>query len=166
MTIEEIKACYGFDPRTVGLRHRGYWIVKEVKENEKQASVIVGDLCIAARDGGSNPCDAHAGGKGRYVGNITDDYDCTYRHYYYRPIEKPAMHLHETYDKMLTALLAPGTQHDSTQQSGPLDRHAAKKPIVPPPYPRAHENECWDCNGTGRCNKCDGRGTRRETDIH
>jgi hypothetical protein len=35
-----------------------------------------------------------------------------------------------------------------------------------PDGPPDNENGCWDCNGTGRCNKCDGKGVRKSTDIH
>jgi len=61
------KKIYGFDPRLVGLRPRGYWIV--------------------ARDGRDEP-DYNAGSYGNYIGTKQDNFDCTYRYYFYEPIKE------------------------------------------------------------------------------
>ncbi len=85
-TREEAIEAFGFDPATVGCRHRGWWIVDEVGFEEECGNAQIGDLCVKARDGGSNPIDTNAFRVGKCVGSSTDGFDCTYRYYYYRPL--------------------------------------------------------------------------------
>lgn len=86
MTKEEAIEVFGFDPTTVGYRHRGWWVVEEVEFEEECGNAQVGDLCVKARDGGSNPIDPNAFRVGNCVGSSTDGFDSTYRYYYYRPL--------------------------------------------------------------------------------
>ena len=81
-------AVYGFNPETVGIRHRGWWIVEQLDEDEIDAGAKIGDLCVKSRDGGSNPPDMDAGAKGLYRGTVCDAFDYTYRYYYYAPIKE------------------------------------------------------------------------------
>lgn len=83
MDLEEIKTAFGFDPKSVGNRHRGFWIVDELDSEERFAGAQVGDLCIKSRDGASNPPDCKAGSFGKFVGTSEDRFDPTYRYYYY-----------------------------------------------------------------------------------
>ena len=85
--IEEIKEKFGFDPREVGNRHRGFWIIEEIEEEEAMVGAGIGDLCIKTRDGGGNPPDCNAGNYGNYIGTSQDGFDLTYRYYYYREME-------------------------------------------------------------------------------
>lgn len=86
ITKEEAVERYGFNPEEVGERHRGFWVVDKVEDEESTAGAQVGDLCIKARDGASNPPDCKAGSFGRYVGTSEDGFDCTYRYYFYRAL--------------------------------------------------------------------------------
>ena len=87
MTDAENAVCrFGFDPATIGLRHRGWWIIDEPDEDDARAGAKKGYLCVKARDGASNPPDTKAGLYPNYVGTTQDDYDCTYRYYYYSPL--------------------------------------------------------------------------------
>lgn len=74
---ERLEPIYGFDPRKIGLRPRGFW-----EEN--------GELVIEARDGGGNDVDFYAAKHGSFVGSECDEFDCTYRYYRYAPLEKAA----------------------------------------------------------------------------
>lgn len=83
---ERLEPIYGFDPRKVGLRPRGF--------GEED-----GELVICARDGGGNEPDCNAGSFGNYLGSECDDFDCTYRYYRYSPIKdnpKDKSHQEET----------------------------------------------------------------------
>ena len=86
MTKEEAIAKYGIDPETIGLRHRGWWIVGKIEDEEEQGNAQLGDLCVKARDGGSNQVDVNAFRVGQCVGSSQDGFDCTYRYYFYRAI--------------------------------------------------------------------------------
>lgn len=87
--VQNVIDCFGFDPRTIGLRHRGWWIVNEIDEEESTYGIQLGYLCIKARDGGDNPQDTSAYGKTNFVGSSDDHFDCTYRYYYFKPIDVP-----------------------------------------------------------------------------
>jgi len=82
--LEKIKKDFGFNPNDVGNRPRGYWIVDEIEEEEELAGAQIGDLCIKTRDGGGNEPDMKAGLFRNYVGTSCDNFDETYRYYYYR----------------------------------------------------------------------------------
>lgn len=86
MNKEEAIKAFGFDPETVGLRHRAWWIVSEIDQEEELAGAQVGYLCVKARDGGSNPVDVDAFKVGDCAGTAEDGFDRTYRYYYYRPL--------------------------------------------------------------------------------
>ena len=90
VTTDDIKGRFGFDPEAVGNRHRGWWIVEAPDEDDAMAGAQAGDLCIKSRDGASNPPDCRAGSFSNYVGTIEDSFDCTYRYYYYRPLDTGA----------------------------------------------------------------------------
>lgn len=90
ITKEDAIARFGFNPECVGERHRGFWIVDRVEDEEESAGASLGDLCIKARDGSGNPPDCNAGSFGRYIGTAEDGFDSTYRYYYYRAIDKEA----------------------------------------------------------------------------
>ncbi len=89
MEIEEIKEVFGFDPNGIGNRPRGYWIVREVEGEEETAGAKEGDLCVKTRDGASNPICMSALQIPNCIGTAEDDFDCTYRYYYYRPLTTP-----------------------------------------------------------------------------
>lgn len=74
MSREEAAARYGFDPESIGLRHRGWWIEG-------------GRLIVEARDGASNPPDPDAFRQPNYYATAQDDFDPTYRYYEFTPID-------------------------------------------------------------------------------
>ena len=88
MTKENVIKMFGVDPENVGKRHRGWWIVEEIENEEKCAGAEIGDLCVKTRDGASNPIDPNAFKVGNCIGSQEDGFDCTYRYYYYRKLEK------------------------------------------------------------------------------
>lgn len=88
MTKEEAIEQFGIDPEQTGHRPRCWWIVEKVEDEEASAGAEIGDLCVKTRDGASNPIDASAFRQGFCVGSSEDGFDCTYRYYYYRSIEK------------------------------------------------------------------------------
>lgn len=84
----EIVERFGFDPRQVGRRFRGWFVVEEVGSEEALAGAEVGDLGVRARDGAANPPDVRAGARRNYVGTAEDGFDRTYRYYYFHPLEE------------------------------------------------------------------------------
>lgn len=84
--IEAIQSEYGVNPESIGLRHRGWWIVDDVDIEEEQAGAQLGDLCVKARDGASNPLDTDALKAGRFVGTSQSAFDTTYRFYFFRKL--------------------------------------------------------------------------------
>ena len=92
MDVEEVKKVFSVDPRTIGLRHRGWWIIEKVEDEEERGHAQVGDLCVKARDGASNEMDIDAFRVGNCVGTAEDGFDSTYRYYYYRRITPEAPH--------------------------------------------------------------------------
>ena len=85
MTDEEIKLKFGLDPKQIGNRPRGYGVLEEDDPFDDYAKK--GYLSVCARDGGSNEPDCTVGKYPNYIGTCVDDFDCTYRYYYFRPIE-------------------------------------------------------------------------------
>ena len=83
----DLADLFGATPATVGNRPRGWWIVAEVEEEEKMAGAEIGDLCIKTRDGGSNAVDFSAGTYVNFRGSSEDGFDCTYRYYYFAPLQ-------------------------------------------------------------------------------
>ena len=82
------KKIFGFDPVTIGLRYRNHYILEELDETEIYAGAQIGDLCVESRDGADNPYDVDAGKKPNYRGDIEDPGDCTYRYYYFSPLNE------------------------------------------------------------------------------
>ena len=85
MELDEVIKRFGFDPTQMGLRHRDWWIVDKRGE---QGKVKIGDLCVEARDGGSNSPDPDAFKQPNYRGTVCDSGDITYRYYYFFPLEE------------------------------------------------------------------------------
>lgn len=85
LKIEKIIEKFGVNPETIGLKHRGYWIVTEVEEEEEYGNAKIGYLCVKTRDGGSNPMDMNVLKIPNCVGTSEDGFDCTYRYYYFEP---------------------------------------------------------------------------------
>lgn len=86
MDIKEAIKQFGFDPTSIGMRHRGWWIVDTVDSDEDILGIKKGYLCIEARDGASNEIDPDAFKQPNYVTSMEDWGDCTFRYYYYKPI--------------------------------------------------------------------------------
>jgi hypothetical protein len=80
---QEIKT-FGFDPKTIGRRYRGHYIVKD--PSQEADGVLPGFLCVTARDGASNPIDADAFKHLNFFTTVEQDGDRTYRDYYYKPL--------------------------------------------------------------------------------
>lgn len=77
---------FGFDPTTIGLRHRSWWVIVKPDEDDSDVGAVIGDLCVRARDGGSNDIDAEAIRKPNYHATREDGFDCTYRYYWFKPL--------------------------------------------------------------------------------
>ena len=86
MTKEEAIATFGIDPDETGNRPRGWWVVSDPDYEEQMHNIEKGFLCVKTRDGGSNPICKDALKSGDCVTTFEDDYDRTYRYYYYRPL--------------------------------------------------------------------------------
>ncbi|HEY8341535.1 MAG TPA: hypothetical protein VIK75_00795 [Calditerricola sp.] len=84
MTREEAKARFGFDPEEIGVRHRGWWIVERIEDEEQYAGAQIGDLCVKTRDG--EYLDDEALKKPNYRGVAWDTFDPTYVYYYFSPL--------------------------------------------------------------------------------
>lgn len=86
ITREDVIERFGFDPMTVGLRHRGWAIITEESFDEEDgwAGAKVGDLIITARDGWENPVDENAYKLPAFLNDMEDIGDSTYRYYYFR----------------------------------------------------------------------------------
>lgn len=77
---------FGFDPATIGLRHRSWWIVEEPDDDDQEVGAEKGWLCVRARDGASNPVDWSATKWPNFVDSREDGFDCTYRYYWFKPL--------------------------------------------------------------------------------
>lgn len=86
MEIEEIKKRFGLDPTKIGNRPRGFSILEE--DDPWSYYAKKGYLSCCARDGGSNEPDCSVGKYPNYVGTEQDEGDCTYRYYYFKPLEE------------------------------------------------------------------------------
>ena len=78
--------AYGFNPESIGVRHRSWYVIDAPDETDEDAGASAGDLCVEARDGGSNDIDTAASKYPNYIGSVQDWFDETYRYYYYRPL--------------------------------------------------------------------------------
>lgn len=83
MTEEE--KIFGFDPKNIGLRYRAHQVLTEIDEDWPH--IPVGSLVVRARDGASNPIDIEAVQIPNCIDTLEDDFDSTYRYYFYRPLE-------------------------------------------------------------------------------
>lgn len=86
MELNDIIEKFGFSPKGVGIRHRGYWIVDAIEDEEEYVGAKIGYLVVSARDGMDNIIDEDAFSKPNYVGNVEDESDMTYRYYYFSPL--------------------------------------------------------------------------------
>jgi hypothetical protein len=84
----DIEKTFGFDPPSIGNRYRDHFIEDESSVGEDAPTVKPGFLCVRARDGGSNPMDYDAIKKVNFVRTREDDFDCTYRYYWFEPLTK------------------------------------------------------------------------------
>lgn len=89
MSKADAVRVFGFDPETIGLRHRAWWVLEEVDYTDHMAGAKVGDLIVRARDGGGNEPDMSVGMHPNYRGTACDDFDVTYRYYYFAPLAEP-----------------------------------------------------------------------------
>lgn len=78
---------FGFNPTDIGLRHRSWWVLEELDYDDEMAGAEIGWLCVRARDGASNPVDWGAARYPNFANATEDGFDCTYRHYYFKPLQ-------------------------------------------------------------------------------
>lgn len=88
MEIEQIIEKFGVNPKKIGNRYRGHWIVDKVDDEEEYGGAKIGYLCVKARDGGSNVIDIDSLKIPNCVGTSQDNWDCTYQYYYFKPLEQ------------------------------------------------------------------------------
>jgi len=86
--IQDIIDKFGVNPNSVGNRPRSFWIIDKIEDEEEYGNAQIGDLCVKTRDGASNPIDPEAFKIGNCVGSSEDGFDCTYRYYYYKALDK------------------------------------------------------------------------------
>lgn len=91
MELEKIVETFGFDPKKVGLRHRGFWVVDTPDEDDEANGVVAGDLIVKARDGASNEPHSEAEAYGKFKTTFEDSFDSTYRYYVYSPLTAGGM---------------------------------------------------------------------------
>lgn len=84
---------FGFDPKSVGLRYRSHWVLEQVDEDWPE--MPVGTLVVRARDGASNPMDMDAVKHENCIDTKQDDFDCTYRYYFYSPLLNSASSVYD-----------------------------------------------------------------------
>lgn len=82
--LEEVKKIFGLDPRKIGLRFRNFWIIN--KPDEDYSMEEKGYLLVKTRDGGSNLTDETVKKYPNYIGSAEDQFDYTYRYYYFKPL--------------------------------------------------------------------------------
>lgn len=82
---DDVVVRFGFEPETIGLRHRGWQVIASTDKEEREAGVQVGDLYVEARDGASNPIDTAAIRQPNFRATLCCD-DDTYRIYYFKPL--------------------------------------------------------------------------------
>lgn len=94
LTAESVKARFGLDPDATGNRPRSWRIVDEGESNDLRAfngtDIPAGSLAVHTRDGASNPICPEACKLPNFIGSVQDDYDSTYRDYFYAPLNAPA----------------------------------------------------------------------------
>lgn len=86
MTKQEAIEKFGFDPESIGLRHRAWYIVEKIEDEEESGNAQIGYLAVRARDGASNKVDAAACRYSNFVGTSENGFDSTYRYYFYSPL--------------------------------------------------------------------------------
>lgn len=92
MELEEAEKIFGINPTEVGLRFRGWWILDKDDANEFNEDfhlsepVEVGYLCVRARDGSGNSPDSSAYLLPNFTDTCEDDFDNTYRYYFFKPL--------------------------------------------------------------------------------
>lgn len=84
-TLTNYAEIFGFNPETIGGRHRAFWVVQKIEHEETTAGAELGDLCVKTRDNGIDYFDVEAARKPNYRGTSTDSFDPTYRYYYFSP---------------------------------------------------------------------------------
>lgn len=92
MELEEAAKIFGVNPEHIGLRFRAWWIVDEQDAKEFNEDfylsepVEIGYLGVRARDGSANPSDSSAFRLPNFVTTCEDDFDNTYRYYFFKPL--------------------------------------------------------------------------------
>ena len=86
MTLDEVKAKFGVNPDETGNRPRSWWIIAELDDEDVLGNAQVGYLCVRTRDGASNPICMGTLRTPNCVGTAEEDFDCTYRYYYFKPL--------------------------------------------------------------------------------
>ena len=74
------------DPKTIGIRFRGFWIEDEGFTSDTGIDVPVGAVCVETRDGESFDADAEK--IPGFLGSEVDSSDPTYRYYFFAPAAK------------------------------------------------------------------------------
>lgn len=90
--MENVKTAFGLVPEEIGLRFRGWYILNKDDAKEYNEDFYLGEpveegyLCVRARDGASNPCDSDAFRHPNFITTCEDDFDNTYRYYFFKPL--------------------------------------------------------------------------------
>lgn len=91
-TSKEVVATFGFDPETVGLRFRGWYIAPDDEDGVcyidsfGACSIPAGCLVVEARDGAFNEDDSEAYKKSNFYNTWENEFDSTYRYYAFTPL--------------------------------------------------------------------------------
>ncbi len=117
-----IKERFGLDLAEIVNRHRGHCILLDgdLDEQEREAGIESGYLRIKARDGASNPPSSRAYQHRGFVFTCEDEYDPTYRYYYFRPLEESRT-LTPELEAKLKAFVRQSLDHKAAYNTGIKD---------------------------------------------
>lgn len=88
--LEDVVKRFGFDPTSIGLRHRAWNVITTPDDYDTEVGAKEGWLCVRARDGASNPIDGEALKLPNFFYTEEDTFDRTYRYYWFKPLDKEA----------------------------------------------------------------------------
>ncbi len=87
LSLADVTRIFGVDPRTVGVNHLGWFIVKEIGQNENCVGAKKGYLCVQSQDKTLNHWDTSVSARSNFIGNTNDLFDHENLNYYFRPLE-------------------------------------------------------------------------------
>lgn len=125
---------FGLDPDSTGNRPRGWSIVDQKMSDELSAwshiDIPVGSLAVHTRDGAANPISTDAVRIPNFIGTAEDDFDRTYRDYFYSPLA--AQPKDQTHEALATRSPVLPSEEDVARVLRPFIEAAANSAIPEP----------------------------------